>query len=1511
MTLDEAMKLAGGNTAELSDKQLAEMNTALQGEAAKENASDDTKIAAEVAVAEADARLEQLGRLDSYAIGDLDNIISLAGSVSGFSQNADLAKSVLEKATQQKASLTPEQLNEAALDGIINDSSYTEEEKEVALEAAMQYNEELRTNAQNETPAAPAEKPELTPQQLNEAAFDEILNSDQYTDEEKEMALDAGIEYNKELDEKDNKKDPEYAMGDETSSEEAPQQEENLEATQESTENAAPETPDTPAQQNEDDNETETADEEQLQAGENIPEEQAALEAFDKEYGIDTMTEEQLNKNAEFMDEMDRTFEPFARDGQGNLVHPEFQEEFDAYQNMVITDDQGNPLSEEEQKKAKEALKETAMFEAGMLVRGCAKGDSLETQYKEALKSSLQRAAVSVGFAAEIAGKPLDRETIGAAFAKAAAQEGGIRATQTGITAYAGNTSGEMTKLRDRLKNKFKEIPAVQKMSAKIAAFDKSMDDRYGKKWKVAKRIGNIIAKRAKSVAIYTAIGAVAGSYAPLAMAGLAVKSGYDACKGIQKKAAANGMGFWEYARSHKGEVAMSMTTSGLAIAGSALGLGESGRELAPALKTATRVLAIAPNAAKAAFHGIKAFAIKKGWAKGNAEEELQAAKESWDRTVDATIGMIAGAALNEGIQEMRGDEPAPENDTPAHDAAAAAQQMSPDEMASALEHMGLSPDVVDSMDPIAMQRYIDMHPQDFQDAQMMMQDKDHDGKPDYMDPDHGEGWAKANETQLDRAMDADPKGINEILNDGKWHSSAELKEMMEKGQFNDDQLKAIHDLAVREFDENGKIIDGDLKAYYEKLAKEAADNELKADPDKLRASEDEINKPDISNQPARGEPELTPAEQKMYDAILNTIGKNEDMTNPEIRASVEGLARQQFEDARAAIIAGDDAKAADIIYGVHAQGEKGELETATKHEEGDSRRVINAKDGLVETKEKLDAAKEALAQDPDNEKLQKEVAKLEKEFDKDSIKLDNREIKQERSDLKDEIKQDKEALKSYDKARETIEKNVGLSSAEVDKQLAAAGIDVNNLPKDVENLPDNVKNLIGAHNLYDQVDKNQEELKQRIADNEKAREDLKDQRHDNKEELRNVKKGNGLSDEAEERLAGQSQFGKSELVDSLAGVVLEQNVEQGVLQEAQINENPLQDKPAEAPVYEDNSAKLQAQQEVDKFLADEVAKGNMTAEEAKEMAPLLVAKAEAEHLEEQAKEADRQPAQTEKSDEKPVEKTETLTKEQEDQILKDQAMMRAQMQANSIGLKPGTEAYDKFMADKEANYEASKTLREDLQEQSKEEKAPEQTQEKADDKVVAPAPEIAEKISTTVNKAESFFLQEISEHSGGAEKLIHDDGSTEAKYTTNDGTVRSIVHDVNGGATISAYSMTGDGYKLKLEADGTSISSKTDIYGVQTTETKDPSGKIIESHQETKTMEEKLAFREGRLNSMKQDGFMTDKEVKDAMEASRKELMAEKAKELSGRGDVSPTKPVQQTKLDLTNAGKGKSLVD
>lgn len=240
------------------------------------------------------------------------------------------------------------------------------------------------------------------------ALADSLGFSSPLKDQAKALAEKA-IKQKAELESKPNEgqEAPVYEVGDETPAEEAPQQEENLEAAQEGAESAAPEAPDAAESET---SEEENADEQQLQAGENIPEDQAALEAFDKEYGIDIMTEEQLNKNAEFMDEMDRTFDPFAPDGQGNLVHPEFQEEFDAFESMVVTDDNGEPLSEEEQAEAKESLKQTAMFEAGMLTRGCAKGDSLEAQYKEALKSSLQRAVVSVGFADEVKGKSLDKE---------------------------------------------------------------------------------------------------------------------------------------------------------------------------------------------------------------------------------------------------------------------------------------------------------------------------------------------------------------------------------------------------------------------------------------------------------------------------------------------------------------------------------------------------------------------------------------------------------------------------------------------------------------------------------------------------------------------------------------------------------------------------------------------------------------------------------------------------------------------------------------------------------------------------------------------------------------------------------------------------------------------------------------------------------------------------------------------------------------------------------------------
>ena len=1210
VTVQEAVDLITNNKLEFSDEQLAQMNEAFF-EDFTNNPSNDVKDARDIALGLAEERITALAAQDSYDAADLDSIMALAGSISAFSREADVAKEVLAKAQKQKeelAATAPEN------EGQEDTSEFEVGEADAGdAEANEEHVEDVSVNEGAEAP---------TPENQHDTA------------------------------------EPETSAG------------------------------------------TEEA-EEQLEEAENIPEDQAELEAFDKEYGIDTMTAEQLEKNAEVMDASE--FNPFELNEEEKLVHPEFQAEYDAIQNLEITDDNGEPLSEEEQKKAKENLVETAVFEAGMLTRGTAKGDeeAIKAQYVSNLKSSMQKAVVSTAFASEIEGKPLNRETYGTAFAKVASQEGGLRTGLKNIMAYAGVVNGEMTKLKDRLQNKFKEIPAVQKMSAKIAAFDKSMSEKHPKMWKTAKRVGGILAKRVKGIAVYTAVGATAG---PIGLAALAVKSGYDSYKGLSEKAKKEGMTLGQYAKTHKMEVGLAFTTSALSMAGSALGLGAGGSELAqtvsPYLKTATRALAIGPKAAKAAFHGLKAAAIKMGWKKGNVQEELAAAKAALNQTVDATIGMVAGSYLNEGLQSAHaamdkdGDGTLDIFDADHGEGWATANEQqldglmndaesvnailgeghnhTPEELREMLSKGEFTDEqlkdihelaakgfdkegaVIDNdKDGVADYKDVDhgegwsatdkqldglmndaesvnailgeghnhtpeelremLSKGEFTDEQLKSIhelatkgfdkegaaiDKDNDGVADYKDVDHGEGWAKANETQLDRLMDADARGVNAVLNDGKWHSSAELKDMMAKGEnveggFTTEQLKAIHELATREFDQDGHIIDKDLNKLYENLARQAAAKaEPQETPDENKGQETPAN-----DEKAPAEVEKTPAEQKMYESILATISKGEDMNNPEVKASVEALAQQYFNNVKGALEAGNEQAAVDLLHNLHKQGEAAEVREATQREDDDSRGVRHAKEDLAKISGKLDEAKAALAADPNNEKLQKEVEKLEKEFDKKSLNLDNKEIKQERSELKDQINRDNKSADNLDWTREQIEKNLGISQEAADKQLAAAGFDLNNLPKDTENLPEDVQKLINAHNQYAQVDQTEAALRGRVAENEQAREDLKAQEKENKEAMKDVKKGHGFStDDAkrasiEDRLPGQSDFRDSEMASSLVGMARGGN---------------------EAATQEQE--KVESNEEiVDRFLKDQVAKGNMTEAEAQEQREALIATANAQ----------------------------------------------------------------------------------------------------------------------------------------------------------------------------------------------------------------------------------------------------------------------------------------------------------
>ena len=142
MTLEEAQNKVF-DVEKLSDAEILRMNKLLQAESSKESATEDDKTATGIVVSEMRTRLEAYSQLESFELGDLDNVIAMAGAVGMFSEDAKLAQEVLAKAQAQKASLTPEQLNEAALEAMLKDPAYSKEDLDMALDAGVEYEQEI------------------------------------------------------------------------------------------------------------------------------------------------------------------------------------------------------------------------------------------------------------------------------------------------------------------------------------------------------------------------------------------------------------------------------------------------------------------------------------------------------------------------------------------------------------------------------------------------------------------------------------------------------------------------------------------------------------------------------------------------------------------------------------------------------------------------------------------------------------------------------------------------------------------------------------------------------------------------------------------------------------------------------------------------------------------------------------------------------------------------------------------------------------------------------------------------------------------------------------------------------------------------------------------------------------------------------------------------------------------------------------------------------------------------
>ena len=618
----------------------------------------------------------------------------------------------IELANQDTAKLTNEQLtqmNEAFAESLLNQQTRQPNEQIASDVTIAEIDARLKALAENQNP-------------YDEQDLDSIIA----------MAESVGMfSQNSEVAKKvlEKAKAQKDALQSKTQENEQTKTEENTAESNASEENTA--TPDLKDQieientssENQSDSDTLTVEEDQaLKKLENTPEDQAELDKFDKENGIDTVTQEQLEANDNILDIIPH---PLALGKDKKLLNQEFNDEIQALQNLTITDDKGNQLSTEEQNQAQADLISAALLEARTQTRvqGNGKPEDVKKLYYDNFKDALQRNIVSAVFASEI-NKEMTQEQLQEKFAQAV--QNPQKAKISSIIAVASNCSAKAEKLVDRLKAKFKSIPVVQKMEKEVQSFDQRMTERYGKNYEIAKRFSKAVYRSLKNVGIYTVVGATAG---PVGLGVLAVKSAYDSTKALQAEAKKNGMSFWQYAKENKAKVALSFTMSGLSIATAAMGMGVGGPELAskmqPFMKTITRGLAVGGKAAPALWQTAKA-----GWKrfvkkdKKGAQEEWKKAKESWVQTAEAAVGMVTGAYAADLVSEYMPNKPEENTSDNSNNASNNANNNSNNVIDR--DNDGI-PDTIDR-DGGAGWANVD--------------DRDNDGVPDTIDRDGGAGWA-------------------------------------------------------------------------------------------------------------------------------------------------------------------------------------------------------------------------------------------------------------------------------------------------------------------------------------------------------------------------------------------------------------------------------------------------------------------------------------------------------------------------------------------------------------------------------------------------------------------------------------------------------------------------------------------------------------------------------------------------------------------------------------------------
>ena len=1001
--------------------------------------------------------------------------------------------------------------------------------------------------------------------------------------------LDRAKKQKAELDAKASQPD-EFELGDDTASGDAQENQTKLQDNEQTSETQSQESPSAA----EDSEELSEEENQALETAENTAEDPTLLAEFDAENGIDKVSEEQLEANDKILDKAPH---PFAMGQDGKLLNPEMQESVTALQNLTITDEKGEKVSDEEQRSAKADLVEAAMLEAGTQARIAGNGKKEDTikLYNTYFQEALQRNIVAAAFASDVK-KGMTKEQLQEKFTQVVNNPQTVK--KTGVRAVLANSSAVVTKLKDRLKAKFKSIPVVKRMEDRINAFDEKMTKRYGKKYKVAKRLALAAGRSLKNVGIYAAIGATAG---PVGLTIYAAFNAKKAMKSLQQEAAKNDMSLKDYAKANKLKVGLAFATTGLAVLGSAVGFGTSlgvgsqdaSRIVQPILRTTTRVLAIAPKAGETLWHGGKALYEK---IKGNKE----AAKQEWDKTLEAfartseaAVGIAAGSAaapwLSEWVNDIKGKILGGEDttDTAKQDSSTQTKQdyKYDEELAKSLT------------------------PHDILDQSS--NDADHDGIPDSIDKDAGYGWAnEENYTEDQKFWDerADqflgeqttqdlyariaageiklPEGIETPqefaykLAMAMEQTPAFVAQDLGISMASSDILEAsIKDMTPEQFAKlSGLLNDFSDRGEYqgERVIRQTNSSRSQAEDTHLdsrssdgashggqggeeprgndgakgneatdvqESSAQDGNENQSMPEPVAEEKGMSEKEQALYNSIYERLSQSQDMSNPEVAARVAEAAQANFDSISNNLKDGNIKEMLSQVNNLHKIGEHGEVLESTQADENDSRKMENLKEKVQAAEMARDKAQAALDADSTNKDLEAKLIKAEKEFDLASLEQEKQEIKEERSDLKDQIKADKESLKNLDKfTRPEIEENTGWSEKQVNQELLARGFDPEHLPEDRSALSAEDKKLFNAKDQYNIAQQDEDGLKGRIADGEKRLGELDKAEEENKANIKEVKKGLELDLEAQNRVAGQTMIENSEILRAAHDLMVEYN---------------------------------------------------------------------------------------------------------------------------------------------------------------------------------------------------------------------------------------------------------------------------------------------------------------------------------------------------------------------------------